>query len=87
MIQGSEMQCAGDGNADGVVNQQDINNWTLFRKTGSTSTTSPTTPASSSWYDFPMKDGVFDPDGLYNGFTDMNDLKVIQENLGRTCPR
>ncbi len=91
-ILNSESQCPGDGNVDGVVNQTDIKNWTLFHKTGSTSTTDPTTgkiiAASSSWYDFPMKNGVFTPppDGVYDGFTGMDDLKVIQENLGRTCP-
>ena len=35
-IQDSETQCPGDGNVDGIVNQQDINNWTLFHKSGST---------------------------------------------------
>ncbi|MBV9498153.1 MAG: sulfatase-like hydrolase/transferase, partial [Acidobacteriaceae bacterium] len=85
LILSSESQCPGDGNVDGVVNQKDIKNWTLFHKSGSTGTT---TPTSSSWYDFPMKNGVFTPppDGVYDGFTGMDDLKVIQENLGRTCP-
>ncbi len=84
-IQNSETQCPGDGNVDGIVNQQDINNWTLFHKTGSTGVTKPT---SSSWYDFPMKNGVFapPPDGAYDGFTGTDDLKLIQGNLGRTCP-
>lgn len=82
-ILNSESQCAGDGNVDGIVNQQDLNNWALFHKSGSTGTTIPT---SSSWYDFPMKNGVFDPDGVRDGFTGMNDLNVIQGNLGRTCP-
>jgi len=39
----SEVSCAGDGNLDKVVNQQDINNWTLF---------SQNTLSTSSWYDF-----------------------------------
>ncbi|HEX4771386.1 MAG TPA: sulfatase-like hydrolase/transferase [Bryobacteraceae bacterium] len=76
----SETQCPGDGNVDGKVNQQDINNWTLFHKTGSTGTTKPT---SSSWYDFPMMvNGV----PTYDGFTGIDDLNVIRGNLGRTCP-
>src|SRR5205823_14418097 len=74
LILNSESQCAGDGNVDGVVNQTDINNWTLFHKSG------------SSWYDFPMKNGVFDPDGVYDGTTDNGDLTVIQNHLGQTCP-
>lgn len=92
LILSSESQCPGDGNVDGIVNQQDINNWTLFHKSGSTGVTDPTigktTPASSSWYDFPMKNGVFTPppDGVYDGFTGADDLKLIQGNLGRTCP-
>jgi len=91
-IQDSETQCPGDGNVDGIVNQQDINNWTLFHKSGSTGATDQTTgkiiPASSSWYDFPMKNGVFTPppEGAFDGFTGMDDLKLIQGNLGRTCP-
>jgi hypothetical protein len=42
-ILNSEVSCAGDGNLDKVVNQQDINNWTLF---------SQNTLSTSSWYDF-----------------------------------
>jgi arylsulfatase A-like enzyme len=79
----SESQCPGDGNVDGVVNQTDIMNWTLFHKSGSTGTTIPT---SSSWYDFPMTNGMYDPNGVYDGFTDNKDLTVIQEHLGQTCP-
>jgi len=37
---GSEAQCPGDGNGDGVVDQLDLANWDLFHKSG------------SSWYDF-----------------------------------
>ena len=39
-VLGSESQCPGDGNNDGVVDQLDLNNWKLFHKSG------------SSWYDF-----------------------------------
>lgn len=39
-ILGSESQCPGDGNVDGVVDQLDVMNWKRFDNTG------------SSWYDF-----------------------------------
>ncbi|MBV8865939.1 MAG: sulfatase-like hydrolase/transferase [Acidobacteriaceae bacterium] len=70
----SESQCPGDGNVDGVVDQRDIQNWTKFHKSG------------SSWYDFPMANGMYDPNGVYDGFTDNKDLTVIQQHLGQTCP-
>jgi hypothetical protein len=66
-ILNSEAQCPGDGNVDGIVNQQDIDNWTLFHKSG------------SSWYDFPVN-------GIYDGLTNSQDLKIIQDHLGQTCP-
>jgi arylsulfatase A-like enzyme len=47
-ILNSETQCPGDGNVDGVVDQKDIRNWTLFHKSG------------SSWYDFPDANGIYD---------------------------
>jgi arylsulfatase A-like enzyme len=72
-ILNSETQCPGDGNVDGVVNQEDINNWTLFHKSG------------SSWYDFPMFDAALDA-YVYDGQTDAADLMVIQTHLGKTCP-
>ncbi|MBV9227217.1 MAG: hypothetical protein JO150_16320, partial [Acidobacteriaceae bacterium] len=71
-ILGSESQCLGDGNQDGVVDQQDITNYFLFSKSG------------SSWYNFP----VFDPvtgSQVYSGITGPQDLQVIQQNLGQTC--
>lgn len=54
-ILGSESQCPGDGNGDGVVNGQDIKNWAHFQKSG------------SSWYDFdlPITNGY---DGLTNKY-------------------
>jgi hypothetical protein len=73
-ILNSETQCPGDGNVDGMVDLKDIHNWTLFHKSG------------SSWYDFPMTNGMFDPNGVYDGVTDKGDLMVIQEHLGKTCP-
>ncbi len=39
----SESKCPGDGNVDGVVNEQDVDSWDLFHKSG------------SSWYDFDLK--------------------------------
>lgn len=71
-ILGSESQCPGDGNTDGVVDEQDIANYFLFRKSG------------SSWYNFP----VFDPATgipVYSGVTGPSDLQIIQQNLGKTC--
>jgi len=41
-ILGSESQCPGDGNVDGVVDNLDISNWNRFHKSG------------SSWYDFDL---------------------------------
>jgi hypothetical protein len=61
-ILGSEEQCPGDGNLDGVVNGLDIKNWAQFRNKG------------SSWYDFdlPVTNGY---DGLTN-FHDLNYIQA-----------
>ncbi len=70
----SEVECPGDGNKDGVVDETDIANWAAFAAG----------EEPSSWYDFPRpnEEGVF----VYDGVTDERDLQVILENLGR-CPR
>ncbi len=70
----SEVDCPGDGNRDGVVDETDISNWATFAAG----------EEPSSWYDFPRpnEDGVF----LHDGVTDELDLQVILENLGR-CPQ
>lgn len=72
-ILNSETQCPGDGNVDGVVNQEDVFNWGLFHKSG------------SSWYDFPIFNPSLDMD-VYDGQTDQADLNVIMQHLGQTCP-
>jgi arylsulfatase A-like enzyme len=74
-ILNSEVQCPGDGNVDGVVNELDLKNWAVFHHIGP-----PGAKGGSSWYDFnlPETDG-------YDGKTNHYDRKYIQENLGRTC--
>jgi hypothetical protein len=54
-ILSSSPACPADGNSDGVVDQQDLDNWNLFHKSG------------SSWYDFnlPVTMGF---DGLTNSY-------------------
>jgi hypothetical protein len=68
-ILASEVTCPGDGNNDGAVDEEDINNWSSFSGVG------------SSWYDFPY----LNPEGIYiyDGVTNDSDLEVILENLGK----
>lgn len=62
--------CPGDGNGDGVVNQKDVEDWRQIW----------TTWGLSSHYDFP------EPNGTYDGLTDLYDLGVILEHWG-ACPQ
>ena len=68
----SEIPCPGDGNLDKVVNGQDLANWLYFRAISR---------GQSSWYDFPNAQGIYD------GLTNKDDLKIIQENLGTQLPQ
>jgi len=68
----SDVMCPGDGNNDGVVDEEDISNWSSFNAMDSI----------SSWYDFPVIDnGTY----VYDGVTNGSDLQVILDNLGRRC--
>jgi len=49
-LQGSESACPGDGNADGVVDSEDLDNWAYFSSLNG---------GRSSWYDF-NHDGLTD---------------------------
>lgn len=70
LILNSESECIGDGNMDGIVDQKDISNWALYQKSG------------SSWYDY----YPFSVTKAYDGLTNSNDLAVIKQYLGKTCP-
>lgn len=47
-LQNSNVQCDGDGNLDGIVNQKDLDEWLKFSKLNG---------GHSSWYDFDL-DGL-----------------------------
>ncbi len=72
-ILASNPECPGDGNMDGVVNGEDLSNWSRIIRAWN----------KSSVYDFVVV--AFGP--FRNGITDGNDAKVIQDNLGTTCAR
>ncbi len=67
----SEASCPGDGNEDKVVKKTDVHNWRYFTNF----MTSSGTIGGSSWYDLNM-----------DGFTNGDDLMIIQKNLGSKCP-
>jgi arylsulfatase A-like enzyme len=71
-IDNSVVECPGDGNLDGVVDQKDIDEWEKFSTT--TGKTTPNGGGKSSWYDFD-----------YDGDTDLDDKGTILANMGRTC--
>jgi arylsulfatase A-like enzyme len=70
----SQPACPGDGNEDMLVNDEDIANWEFFqfRPNGAHW-------GLSSWYDFTG------PNGQPDGYTNLLDLDVIQNNLGKNC--
>ncbi|MBX6316868.1 sulfatase-like hydrolase/transferase [Pigmentiphaga sp.] len=63
------VHCPGDGNRDGVVDQQDLDNWAELSQLNKYEGV-----AQSSWYDF-----------NHDGKTDDADRAIIQNNLGKTC--
>ena len=50
-LEASVLQCEGDGNLDGIVNQKDLDGWRHFSQ--------PSGPGGSSWFDFNL-DGLTD---------------------------
>lgn len=63
------LNCPGDGNRDGVVNQTDVDLWTELSQLNLYNGV-----AQSSWYDF-----------NHDGKTDGADRAIIDANLGRSC--
>jgi len=63
------LNCPGDGNRDGVVDQKDLDNWTELSQLNLHEGV-----AQSSWYDF-----------NHDGKTDAADRAIIQSNLGKSC--
>lgn len=67
----AEAICPGDGNRDGVVDEEDLANWQRIA----------TEWGLSSVYDF--TDGV--PEGQPDGYTDHSDEAIILNHLGQVC--
>jgi len=63
------LHCPGDGNRDGVVDQQDLDNWAELSKLNLYQGV-----AQSSWYDV-----------NHDGLTDAADEAIIRANLGKRC--
>jgi len=63
------LNCPGDGNRDGVVDQKDLDNWMELSRLNLHEGV-----AQSSWYDL-----------NHDGKTDDADRAIIQANLGRSC--
>lgn len=64
------LNCPGDGNRDGVVDQHDLNNWAELSQLNLNNGV-----AQSSWYDF-----------NHDGKTDDADRAIIEAGLGKACP-
>lgn len=79
----SQPYCPGDGNADGVVNAEDLSNWERIYNYATSS------GIWSSLYNF-MTGGTWGGNavetGTWTGTTSQTDKQTIQQNLGRTCP-
>ncbi|MBS1176849.1 MAG: sulfatase-like hydrolase/transferase [Proteobacteria bacterium] len=71
----SEPPCPGDGNIDGIVNEQDLKDWEKFA-TLPPNPLQPDPGNTSSWYDF-----------NFDGKTNRRDLEIIHRNLGTQCAR
>jgi len=66
----ADPDCPGDGNRDGVVDAEDLSNWSrLARDWG-----------LSSVYDFVIAN-------VLDGRTNDADGRIVQNNLGKTCPK
>jgi arylsulfatase A-like enzyme len=70
----SEPPCPGDGNIDGIVNEQDQKDWAKFAALPP-NPLPPNPGNTSSWYDF-----------NFDGLTGLKDLEIIHRNQG-TCLR
>jgi arylsulfatase A-like enzyme len=80
----SQPYCPGDGNSDGVVNAQDLSNWQKIYAN--------ITPSkiASSVYNFMVNavwGGTTVENGSWTGITSTTDRQLIEQNLGRTCPK
>jgi len=69
-ILASDPACPGDGNRDGVVNEEDMANWRRIAQEW----------GQSSVYDMFI-------DGQVDGLTNALDAQIIQQNMGKTCPK
>jgi hypothetical protein len=67
----SQPACPGDGNEDGLVNEEDIADWAFYAGPWW---------GLSSWYDF-----TGGPNGKPDGFTNGSDLDVILAHFGTNC--
>jgi len=65
-----KLNCPGDGNRDGVVDQKDLDNWTELSQLNLYQGV-----AQSSWYDF-----------NHDGKTDDADRAIIEASMGMDCP-
>ncbi|WP_017525868.1 sulfatase-like hydrolase/transferase [Pusillimonas noertemannii] len=65
-----KLNCPGDGNRDGVVDQRDLDNWTELSQLNLYKGV-----AQSSWYDF-----------NHDGKTDDADRAIIEAGMGMDCP-
>src|SRR5690606_7587101 len=64
------LNCPGDGNRDGLVDQHDLNNWAELSQLNLNNGV-----AQSTWYDF-----------NHDGKTDAADRAIIEASLGKACP-
>jgi hypothetical protein len=62
--------CKGDGNIDGVIDQEDQENWSRIY---------------SNWGKSRVYDFTSATSGLPDGITDAWDLEVVTQNVGQTC--
>ncbi len=80
----SQPYCPGDGNSDGVVNAQDLSNWQKIYAYANSSN------IWSSVYNFMVNavwGGSTVENGSWTGITSTTDRQLIEQNLGRTCPK
>lgn len=79
----SQPYCPGDGNADGMVNAEDLSNWQKIYNYATSSA------IWSSVYNF-MTGGTWGgnavENGTWSGTTSQTDKQTIEQNLGKTCP-
>lgn len=80
----SQPYCPGDGNSDGVVDAQDLSNWQKIYNYATS------TNIWSSVYNFMTGatwGGNAVENGTWTGTTGTTDQQLIQQNMGRTCPK